>query len=502
MANGIDISNVVNVALIPEGKAVQRDVMQTVAIFTSEMGNVLSSAKRTSIYKNLKSVEEDFGTTSKAYDFAKVAFAQTPNIVQMGGYLVVAYWRGSEESVLAKAGYLQGGDISESFVVSELRKVSDGSFYIDIDGTTETISTLDFRTIASMDDVLTILNDGLTGGTATYSNGKVIIASATTGVTSEVNFVTALTTGTFIGDILGLSNGSGAVEVIGTASETLAVETKETAINEALKEVNFIGFGFVEAPSDSDKLSISTFAKANNMIAYDVVSGASALERAVGNVVWDNTLASGTNYRFIHSKANNRKLWVAMASRGQSVNFNAENSALTMELKTLNGVSAEYYTDAELAKAKSVGCDIYSVIKDVPCVLTSGANDFLDNVYNLIAYINYVQVDAFNLLKTTGTKIPQTESGVNTIVDTVEKTTKGFVRAGVFAKGTWTLPDFFGDIEVFNRNIEQNGYYIKAGSLAEQSTADRQARKSPVIQVACKNAGAIHSVDIIINFNI
>jgi len=38
--------------------------------------------------------------------------------------------------------------------------------------------------------------------------------------------------------------------------------------------------------------------------------------------------------------------------------------------------------------------------------------------------------------------------------------------------------------------------------LSDQAQADRQARKSPVIQGAVKNAGAIHSADIIINFNI
>jgi hypothetical protein len=105
-------------------------------------------------------------------------------------------------------------------------------------------------------------------------------------------------------------------------------------------------------------------------------------------------------------------------------------------------------------------------------------------------------------LKQTATKIPQTTSGVQTIVDIVEKTTKGFVRAGVFAGGVWSSPDFFGNIEIFKRNIEKNGYYVLAGNLADQAQSDRQERKSPVIQVAVKNSGAIHSVDIIINFNI
>ena len=146
--------------------------------------------------------------------------------------------------------------------------------------------------------------------------------------------------------------------------------------------------------------------------------------------------------------------------------------------------------------------DIYTTIKDVAVVLTSSANDFMDNRYNLIAFIDAVQTDMFNLLKQTGTKIPQTVRGVNQLVDQGEKTTRNFVRAGVFAPGVWSSPDYFGDYGVFTRSIENNGFYWLAGSLSDQAQADRQARKSPVLQAAVKNAGAVHSVDIVINFNL
>ena len=188
-------------------------------------------------------------------------------------------------------------------------------------------------------------------------------------------------------------------------------------------------------------------------------------------------------------------------ARTHTVNFNAENSAITMHLKTLS-VPAEDYSPTEIAAAYQVGLDLYTTIKDVPVVLTSDANDFVDNVYNIIAFIDAVQTDMFNVLKATGTKIPQTTRGVNQLVAQGEKTTRGFVRAGVFAPGAWSSPDTFGDISTFNRNIEQFGFYWLAGLLKDQPQADRVARKSPVLQAAVKNAGAIHSVDIIINFNL
>jgi hypothetical protein len=171
-----------------------------------------------------------------------------------------------------------------------------------------------------------------------------------------------------------------------------------------------------------------------------------------------------------------------------------------MNLKELS-VAAEEYTQSEITAAYNVGLDIYTTIKNTPVVLTSPANDFTDNVYNIIAFVDAIQTDTFNLLKQTGTKIPQTKKGVNQLIDQAEKTTRGFVRAGVFAPGTWSSPDYFGNRETFEQNILNNGFYFLAGSLADQPQVDRQNRLSPVLQGAVKNAGAIHKADIIINFN-
>src|SRR5690606_32215542 len=124
------------------------------------------------------------------------------------------------------------------------------------------------------------------------------------------------------------------------------------------------------------------------------------------------------------------------------------------------------------------------------------------NRYNIIGYIDAVQTDMFNLLKGTATKIPQTRRGVNQLIDQGERTTRQFVRAGVFAPGEWSSPDSFGDLDTFKQNIRDNGFYWLAGALADQPQADRAARKSPVLQAAVKNAGAVHSADIIINFNL
>lgn len=144
----------------------------------------------------MKPAPDDFGTTSAVYQHASVLFSGTKNPCNSGGYLVVAYWRAATETVSAKAGYLKGIQLSESVIVNTLQSVSDGSFKVTIDGTLKTITNLDFRTIDSLDDVITKINTSLTGAVASINDQKIIITSATTGATSNVSLLTANTSGT------------------------------------------------------------------------------------------------------------------------------------------------------------------------------------------------------------------------------------------------------------------------------------------------------------------
>ena len=135
----------------------------------------------------------------------------------------------------------------------------------------------------------------------------------------------------------------------------------------------------------------------------------------------------------------------------------------------------------------------------LPKLLTSGANGWADNVYNIIAIKNYIQTDVFNLLGTTGTKLAQIKRDVNKIVDTIEKTLILFRNANVVGRGQWNSPDTAGDPLLLKRSIATNGYFIFVQSLADQVQSDRENRICPPIQIFLKLSGAIHSVDISIN---
>lgn len=494
------ITNVINVSLLEGGAQAARDNMNVVMLITSQQTGPLSSANRYQIYRDSQSVATDFGTSSSVYAHALTFFGTQPNPTNAGGYLVVGYWRGASEDVAATAAVLEGAQISEATVIPQLQAIDDGTMDIDVDGVTENLTALDFQSSTDMDDVIGVLNAALAGATASFDNQSVVITSDTTGATSTITFATDPGTGTFVGDILAITDGSGATTTQGAAADTLTVETKLQGITELKGEVNFKGAVFIDNVSDSDAEEIAEWAQANDTLVYDVFSGASYLAVDPTNTVWSIKLSGYTNYRMLYSAANNRKMATSYMARAHTVNFSAINSALTMHLKELN-VAAEEYSESDIASAKTVGLDLYTTIKNVPKLLTSGANKFTDERYNLIAYVDAIQTDLFNLLGGTATKIPQTRAGVSQMTDQLEQTTENFVTAGVFAPGAWSSPDYFGDLDTFNRSIEVNGYYVLANSLADQPQSERENRESPVLQVAVKGAGAIHSADVIINFN-
>ncbi|MAB53533.1 DUF3383 family protein [Marinobacter sp.] len=497
----INISNTVNVTLLQSAALALVDNPNVVVIFTSQQDGPVNSADRYRVYSDAQSVAEDFGTNSATNGFAQAFFGTQPNATNAGGLLVIGYWRGASEAVAATAAKLTGAQLSEATTVAALQQVSDGTLDITIDSTEENLTALDFRSETTLDGIASVIDAALSGGSAAVVDQRIVITSDTTGATSTITLVTDPGSGTFIGETLALSGGGGAVATQGAASDTLAAETKVAAVTALRSEVKYRGFMFIDNPTDEESEALAAWAQANDALSYDVFDASANLSIDPANVVWAIKLAGYTNYRMLYSKAGNRKLAASYMARAHTANFRAENSALTMNLKQL-AVAAEDYSQSEFSAAMNVGLDLYAITsKNVPRVFCSGANGFVDERYNLIAFVDFLQTDMFNLLSATGTKIPQTRRGIAQLVDQAEKTTRQFVRAGVFAPGTWSSPDYFGSREVFERNVFDNGFYWLAGSLADQSQASREARESPVIQGAVKLAGAVHSVDIIVNVN-
>lgn len=494
-----DIATIINVSLLETSSSVDRDNLNVVSLVTSS-NEVLSTADPVRYYTKLADVSADFGASSEVAQYATTFFGTKPNPINYSGVLAIGFWRAASEATDPTAAVLEGEEIYEDAVLPILQTIADGSLSITVGEAEQQLSGMDFRTATTLAEVAAIIDAEITDATVTSDSLGLTISSNGKGDGSTLSYATGTGTGTFIGDTLGLTKGSGAVLTQGAASETLEAETPVEALTRIRAASNAYGYVMIDQPTTADDELVAAWAQAEGVLVYTVFSSPDNLLVSSDNVAWRIKQSGYTNYRMLYSKAGNRKLAVSYMARAHTVDFDAENSALTMNLKTLN-VASESYSTTELLAAKTVGLDLYTTFKGEPATLTSGANGWTDNRYNLIGYTDAVQTDLFNVLKTTSTKVAQTQRGVNQLVDQLEKTTRGFVRAGVFAPGTWNSTDTLGDIDTFNRNIESKGFYFLAGLLGDQSTDSRQNRESPTIQGAVKNAGAIHSADIIINFN-
>ena len=194
-----------------------------------------------------------------------------------------------------------------------------------------------------------------------------------------------------------------------------------------------------------------------------------------------------------------RAMAAAYASRLMSTAFAGSNTTSTMHMKELSTVTADSaLTQTILDACQTNGVDVYCDIGGLPKVFCSGEDTFADSIYNQMWFIYALQVAGFNALATTSTKLPQTEQGVGVLKGAYLQVAEQAVTNGYVAPGKWNSAERFGNPEDFLRNISSYGYYIYSQPISQQSQVDRAARKAPLIQLAIKEAGAVHSTNLIV----
>ena len=204
-----------------------------------------------------------------------------------------------------------------------------------------------------------------------------------------------------------------------------------------------------------------------------------------------------------YTKASIQSFLWGYASRSMSVNFSGSNTTITMQLKQIAGLTGDDgITQTLYTAAAAVGADIYPRVAGRASVISNGANDFFDDVYNLNWFVGALQIAGFNYLAQSSTKIPQTEAGMDGLKGAYRQVCAQGVTNSFLAPGVWTSPDRFGNPQDFDRNILDFGYYIYSQPVALQSPDDRALRKAPLVQIGVKYAGAVQTSDVIVYFNV
>lgn len=279
-------------------------------------------------------------------------------------------------------------------------------------------------------------------------------------------------------------------------------ETLAQAITRCISKVFFCGI-----ISNSYPASANMKALADQIQAYGdkILFLPSNVFSDIAGAFTDIKNASDSNTRCLYStvSALEARLFAARAAgRGLSVNFSGSNTAITMNLKQLQGMNPdEGITQTIYGQLATAGVDCYTDFAGVSAYVSNGANKYFDEVYNLIWFVSQIKVAGFNALLQVGNKIPQTEPGMSFLKSVYRKICDQAVNNGYLAPGSWTSAEWFGVQEDFIKNILQKGYYIYSQPVAQQSATARAARQAPLVQIAVKEAGAVHSTSIVISIN-
>lgn len=296
--------------------------------------------------------------------------------------------------------------------------------------------------------------------------------------------------------------GGGYLVVVLYASEE---ETLAAAITRTAGLVQYFGIMSAELASDPDTLDAAAVVQAMNKMLFvvssteaDVEEGGLLDQLRTGSL--DQT--RGLFYKHEGVTQDALDMMAAYAGRALSTNFSGSNTTQTMHLKDLRTIQPDSeMTESLLAKCQAAGADIYASIQGLSKVFTSGANRFFDQVYNQLWFAGALEVAGFNVLAQSSTKLPQTEQGISILKAAYRSICEQAVANQYSAPGSWNSGDSFGDLNDFLRNIEERGYYIYSAPVADQLAADRAARKAPLIQIALKEAGAVHSSSVLVNIN-
>lgn len=479
----VPLSYTINVSLSATPSGLADFNTNSIAIFSNETANFAEPYRA---YMTSSAVATDFGSDSLTYKMANALFTPVPNFRTGGGVLYVFPYAGAN----ATASTLTTADISTN--VENFKTVKDGALDLTIDGVDTLLSGLNFTSVTSLNDIVTVLQGANADVNIEVVDNKIKFTSRKLGAQGSVA-VKAHTGGT---DLYGATylNGSAAT----TATGTNATGTKLSDVVVAgLQQVYFGGVLSTQYVDDETLQANAKIIQANDCTYYEVMPSMKDIA-ITGKAIKGAGL--GKTRTLAYSLDDGKVAVATYATIAKSVNYQGTSTANTLNLKTLTGVNADTgLNDTYVSSAEDNGVDIYGATGGLSVVYSNDNNGYTDDIENQLWLKKALEVAGFNFLRQTNTKIPQTESGMAGLKNAYGQICEQAIRNGVAGAGAWNSAIPFGDPEDFKRNIEERGYYIYSIPVAQQSQADRETRKAPVVQIAIKFAGAIHHSDVIVN---
>lgn len=340
------------------------------------------------------------------------------------------------------------------------------------------------------------------GFTLAKSSSHISLSGATLSggtVPSSVGYATA-GSGTDISALLKLTSATSQALIGGFNAESPV----QCAAVLADKSAAWYGLMFQAStqPTDDQNLAVSDFIEALDLTR---IFGVTITNTNVLSSLVTSDLASlmkGAGYRQSFCQYSQNAYAIAsFFGRAFSVDFNANRSTITLMFKQEPGVTGEDLSENQALVLKNKRCNVFVDYVNDTVIIQFGVMSgpaYFDEIHGLDWLQNAIQTACYNVLYASATKIPQTDAGVNVLVNAINGIMDQAVANGLVAPGTWNA-DGFGQLST--GDYLKTGYYVFAQPIALQSQSDRETRAAPPIQVAAKLAGAIQSMDVIVDVN-
>ncbi|EDT1273146.1 DUF3383 family protein [Salmonella enterica] len=285
--------------------------------------------------------------------------------------------------------------------------------------------------------------------------------------------------------------------------EAGAAENLMDAVNAVMGNTNWYGLGIADKEdiADDDWLKVAAAVEASGVsriLAITTSDPAIFDATSTGDLAY-KLKAAKYGRTFVQYSSSSKYAALSAFGRAFTVNFNGSNTTITLKFKQEPGITYETLTTDQAVALDARNCNVFVYYQNDTAILQQGvmsSGDFFDERHGLDWLQNYVQANLYNLLYTSTTKVPQTDAGVTRLLSNVEQSMDQSVTNGLVAAGVWNGGPI-GQLD--SGDTLTKGYYVYAQPISEQAQADREARKAPVIQVACKLAGAVHFADVQIN---
>lgn len=500
MALGLPVSRIIEVQVVISPIGAQFANFNAMLIVGDS--DVIDTVQRLRFYSTIAEVANDFGTTAPEYLGATLFFAQSPQPTQ----LYIGRWART-----ATHGRLVGGILSATQQnIANFTAVSSGGFHITVDGgAAVNVSGINLSAATTLNgvasDIQTALTSASVAATVSWTGENFLFQSNSTGTTSSIAFLTAPSSGTDLSPLL-LANSASAPTSGGYLVQGIAAETPLAAV-EALDNLTTpwygVNFACATFPADSDYEAIATYVQAD---ANPHIFGITTAETAALSPS-DNTsigyVLKGLDIDRVFTQYSSTSPYASISMFGRLLTVNPEesNSTITLMYKQEPGVTPELLTSSQAAALDANNYNYYASYNNGVAIINNGicaSGQFIDTIWGVDWLQNAIQTNVFNVLFTSLTKVPQTDSGEHLIAVAIAAACQQGVVNGLIAPGTWNTSGF-GTLST--GDFIPAGYYIFQPSVATQAESDRAARKSVPFQVAVKLAGAVHDVFITVFVN-